>query len=411
MLEATSSASHRASLLAERLGRSEVFSNLSRGDLLAIAEFSREETYDEGQTLLIEGERADKLFVVERGRVSLEKKVQLGRHSTPRNATIDYIAPGAVAGFSALVHPHAYSTSAICVEPTRVIELDGVALRKYLEEHPAVGFKILATISSMVSSRFRHATGTLTYFLSVVSHELRSPLAAVENYLQLMLEGFAGELGPKQERMVKRCILRVTDLRGQIGDVVDLARMQPEQIEMDFTWFDLSEVGNEAIEDVRLAATEKGIRLNVEPPAEFDPIVGAPRRIRQVLTNLLNNAIRYSPNGSAVTFRASYQPEAVIVEVENEGPGIPPEDIPHIFKDFFRAGNVEGEAGMGLGLSIAKKIVEAHRGRISVTNLTDGGADASGGGRAGTCFTVVLPRDLKTPEMRRQMWKGAEETG
>ncbi len=399
-----------ASILAERLGHSEIFADLDVADLLAIAEFGREATYDEGQALLIEDEPADKLFIVERGRVALEKKVQLGRHSTPRNATIDYVIAGGGAGFSALVRPHAYSTSAVCVEPTRVIELDGVALRRYLEEHPAVGFKILATLSSVVSGRFRQATGTLTYFLSVVSHELRSPLAAVENYLRVMLEGFAGELTPKQERMVKRSVLRVTDLRGQIGDVVDLARMRPEQIQMDFTWFDFGEVGTQAIEDVRLAATEKDIRLNVEPPVKFEPIVGAPRRLRQVFTNLLNNAIRYSPNGSTVTFRAWFEPEAMLVEVENEGPGIPPEDIPHIFKEFFRASTVEGEAGMGLGLSIAKKIIDAHEGEILVRNVTGDAGDSPGEERTGTCFTVVVPRHLKTPEMRRQIWREVEES-
>lgn len=395
-------------IIAERLESSELFDGLGRPDLLSIAEFCYEDKYDEGQALLVEGEAADRLFVIERGRVALDKKVQLGRHSTPRNATIDYIVPGKVAGVSALVSPYRYSTSAVCVEPTRVIVLDGVALRQYLEEHPAVGFQVLAVLSSLIGNRYRLATSTLTYFLSVVSHELRSPLAAIENYLQVILDGFAGDINPKQERMMKRCLLRVTDLRGQIGDVVDLARMRPEQIQMDFTWFDLSGVGTEAIDDVRLAAAEKDIRINVEPPAEFERIVGAPRRMRQVFTNLLNNAIRYSPKGSTVTFRAWYDPEAMIVEVEDEGPGIPAEDLPHIFKDFFRARNVEGEAGMGLGLSIAKKIVEAHDGQILVRNIAGG---ANGHEKTGTCFTVIIPKNLKTPEMQRQLWREAGENG
>jgi signal transduction histidine kinase len=206
----------------------------------------------------------------------------------------------------------------------------------------------------------------LTYFLSVVSHELRSPLAAIENYLQVLLGGFAGELTAKQERMMKRCVVRVTDLRGQIGDVVDLARMRPEQIQT------------------------------------FEPIVGAPRRLRQVFTNLLNNAIRYSPPGSTVTFRAWYEPDTVYLEVQDEGGGILPEDLPHIFKDFYRSSSNEGASGMGLGLSIAKKIVEAHNGQILVRNVAEG-PDVEEG-KTGASFTVLIPRDLKTPQMRRQMW-------
>jgi signal transduction histidine kinase len=372
--------------MAERLGRSAIFGDLCPDDLLAISAFSNEEFYDEGEALLVEGEEATKLFVVERGKVALEKKVQLGRHSTPRNATIDYIVPFNMTGFSALVSPYIYTTSVICVEPARVIAVDGPLLRNYLDTNPVVGLKVMDKLTALIGSRYRHATETLTYFLSVVSHELRSPLAAIENYLHVMLEGYAGDLTPKQERMIKRSIIRVTDLRGQIGDIVDLARMRPEQIQVDFTWYSMEEVGNQAIEDVRLAAAEKDIRIKVEPPEEFIPIVGAPRRMRQVFTNLLNNAIRYSPEGTSIIFRAWFEPENMVVEVEDRGPGVDAEDMPHIFKEFFRSSQTSGAPGMGLGLSIAKKIVEAHNGQILVRNVSD---EAEDDGLTGSCLSRI----------------------
>jgi signal transduction histidine kinase len=395
-------ASLSPTIFAERLSRSDVFGALQEADLIAIADFCREETYRYGDVVLVEGEPADRLFVVERGKLALEKKVQIGRHSTPRNATIDYVGPGKVAGFSTLTAPYVYTTSAVCVEPTRTVTVHGEELRAYLDVHPAVGFTIMNTLAALIGDRYRHATDTLTYFLSVVSHELRSPLAAIENYLQTVLGGFVGELNPKQERMMKRSLLRVTDLRAQIGDVVDLARMRPEQIQADFEWFDPGEAGTESIEDVRLAAAEKGIHLRIEPPPKFEPIVGAPRRLRQAFTNLLHNAIRYSPPGSTVIFRAWYEPDAVIFEVEDQGPGIADEDMPHIFKDFYRASNVGETTGMGLGLSIAKKIMDAHNGEILVQNLM--GDDEQTGAR----FTVIIPRDLKTPKMRHQEWMAEE---
>jgi signal transduction histidine kinase len=385
------------SVTAERLRRSEIFGDLADVDLIAVAEFCREEAYPEGSTVLAEGAPAEDLFVIERGKLALEKKIQIGRHSTPRNATIGYVEPGEVAGFSALVAPHIYSTSAMCIEPTRVVRIDGAALRAYLHDHPAVGYTVLNTLSGLVSDRYRNAIDTLTYFLSIVSHELRSPLAAIENYLQTMLGGFAGEINEKQQRMIKRSILRVTDLRALIGDVVDLARMRPEQIQADFEWFDPGEVGTESIEDARLAAAEKKIQIQVEPPPKFEPIVGARRRMRQVFTNLLNNAIKFGPPGSKVTFRAWYEPETLYFEVADEGPGIPPDDLVHIFEDFFRADNAGETPGAGLGLSIAKKIMDAHSGKILVKNRCDEGA-------YGTCFIVVIPRNLQTPEMRRRAW-------
>jgi signal transduction histidine kinase len=389
-------------IIAERLSRSEIFGEVSTADLLAIAEFCREETYDDGNPVLVENDPADKLYIVERGKLALEKRIQIGRHSTRRNAIIGYVGPGEMAGFSTLTLPNTYTTSAVCVEPTRVIMVDGVALRSYLESHPAAGLQVMNTLAALISGRYRYATNTLTYFLSIVSHELRSPLAAIENYLQIMLEGLAGDLTNKQESMMRRCVLRLIDMRALLGNVVDLARMQPQQIQADFEWFDPGEVGSESIEDVRLAAVEKGIRIIVKPPPQFKPIVGARRRIRQVFTNLLNNAIKYSPPESIVIFRARYESENLIVEVEDEGSGIPQEELQHIFRDFYRAHNVAGTEGSGLGLSIAKKIVDAHNGQILVENLADDQENR------GTRFKIIIPSDLKTPEMQRQEWLAEE---
>ncbi|MBA4380040.1 MAG: hypothetical protein C0393_05055 [Anaerolinea sp.] len=388
-----------ASIIAERLRQSEIFGDLSDTDLANIAGFCREETHGDGDVVMTEDAPAERLLVVERGKLALEKKVQLGRHSTPRNATIGYVGPNQIAGFSTLSTPHRYSTSVICLEPTRVIVIDGEMLRAYLQEHPDAGLEVMSALAALIGDRYRSAINTLTYFLSIVSHELRSPLAAIENYLNTMLGGFAGEISPKQQRMLQRSVLRVIDLRALIGDVVDLARMRPEQIQADFEWFNPSEVGTESIEDARLAAAEKGIQIKVEPPPQFEPIVGARRRMRQVFTNLLNNAIKFSPPESKVIFRARYEPDAVIFEIEDEGPGIPPEDLPHIFKDFYRASNVGDVPGAGLGLSIAHKIVEAHNGQILVENLSDESE------KTGVRIIVIIPRNLETPEMRRQEWR------
>jgi signal transduction histidine kinase len=397
------SSSPPLSVIAERLSRAELLGELSQADRAQIAQFCSERVYQDGDLLLREGEPADCLFIIERGKVALEKKIQIGRHSTARNATIGYVGPGMSAGFSCLASPHTYSTSGVCIEPARVIAVDGIALRSYLQENPAAGLVIMGNLATLIGDRYRHSINTLTYFLSVVSHELRSPLAAIENYLQTMLGGFTGDLTSKQERMMRRCLLRVIDLRALIGDVVDLARMRPEQIQADFEWFDPGEVGAESIEDVHLAAVEKGIQIKVEPPPRFEPIVGARRRMRQVFTNLLNNAIKFSPPDSTITFRAYYRPDALIFEVEDEGPGIPEEELEHIFKEFYRASNIELTQGMGLGLSIAQKIAKAHNGQITVENLSDEA------GIHGTRFTVITPRNLTTPEMRRQKWLLAEE--
>jgi signal transduction histidine kinase len=390
-------------IYADRLKYAELFVNISKIHLFAIAEFCKEVSYLDGDTIFTEGDTAKTLLIVERGKVALEKRVQIGRHSTSRNATIDYVGPGQMAGFSTIASPHVYTTTAICVEPTRIIAIDGDDLYEYLELHPEVGLIVLHKIVSLLGGRYRRSINTLTYFLSVVSHELRSPLAAIENYIRTILEGFAGDLNPKQERMMKRSLIRILDLRGLIGDVVDLARMRPEQIQADFQWFDPGEVGRESIDDARLSAAEKNILIIPEPPPQFKPMVGARRRMRQVYTNLLNNAIKYSPDESRVIFRGRYDAENLIVEIEDQGPGIPEEELPHIFKDFYRASNVGGAPGIGLGLSIAKKIIDAHNGQISITNLSTEQEIK------GTRFAVTVPQNLQTPEMIRQEWLAQTE--
>ena len=385
-------------IFAERLEHAELFSGIPTHHLYAIAEFCTDVTFQDGETVFTEGERANTLLIVQHGKIALEKKVQIGRHSTPRNATIDYVSPGQMAGFSTLAAPHVYATSAVCLEPTRIIAINGAELYDYLELHPDVGLVVLHKIITLIGGRYRRSINTLTYFLSVVSHELRSPLAAIENYIRTILGGFAGDLNPKQERMMKRSLLRVLDLRSLIGDVVDLARMRPEQIQADFQWFDPGIVGRESVDDARLSAAEKDINIHSEPPSQFKPMVGARRRMRQVYTNLLNNAIKYSPEGSTVIFRGRYDGDNLVVEVEDEGPGIPEEDLNHIFKDFFRASNVGDAPGSGLGLSIAKKIIDAHNGQITIENFTK---DKH---KLGTRFSVIVPQNLKTPEMIRQEW-------
>jgi signal transduction histidine kinase len=380
----------------EQLQRSDIFGELDASELVGLTPLFREVSFAENEIAFAEGAPAERLVIVIEGKLSLEKSIQLGRGDAQRvrTATIGYVQAHRAAGWSSLTPPHIYTTAAVAIEPSRALVANGAELREYLKRNPVVGFKVMCVVASIAGSRYQDAISTLTYFLSIVSHELRAPLAAIENYLHVMLDGFAGEISDKQRRMLERSVTRVNDLRALIGDLVDLARMRPEQIQADFELLDPAEVGTESIEDVRLAAAEKNIKIKVDRPPEFFKIIGARRRLRQVFTNLLSNAIKFSPEGSTVTFRAYYTPEVLVFEVEDEGVGIPPEDQPHVFEEFFRGDNVENVAGLGLGLSIAKKIIEAHQGEITITSPYCEE-------KSGTRFTAFIPRSLQTPEMKR----------
>jgi signal transduction histidine kinase len=372
------------------LKRFDLFSDLSDETLTEIARMVSEEVHPEGTTLFSEDSSAEYLYLILNGKISLEKLVQLGRTGTPRRAVISVVGPGTTVGSSSLVPPYEYTSSGICIEEAKILSIPGSKLRALMTEQPEVGSIIYHRVASIIRERMTNATGTLTYFLSIVSHELKRPLAAVENYLQILLGGYAGGLTPKQTRLLERSTLRLTDLRNLISDILDFARIQPEQIRADFEWVEPSEIGSEAIEEVRLAATQNNIHLKAVAPTEFKSIVAARRRLKQVLSNLLANAVKFSPEGSTVTLSAHDEPDALVIEVLDEGIGIPPEDQEHIFDDFFRATNVAEYGGAGLGLSIAKKIVEAHEGKIEVESPYQQG-------KTGCKFTITIPRTLRVP--------------
>lgn len=381
----------------EVLRQYEFFSAFTDKELEEVVGLCHEATYAEGEKVLVEGQVAKRLFVVTQGKLSLEKELQLGQGAKRRLATVGYVAPGDLAGWSALVPPHVYTSTAVCVEPTQIIVLDGPGLRRLVERYPHAGRKLMSMVAALTKKRYQNATATLSFFVSVVSHELRAPLAAVENYLNVVLDGYAGEVTDKQRRFLERSTLRIHDLRSLIGDLVDLARLRPEQIQADFEWLDPAQVGAESVEEVGVAAKEKNIKILTKRPAEFQLIVGARRRLRQVFSNLLFNAIKFSPEGGKVVFRAWDEPDALVWQVNDEGMGIPQEDQPHIFEEFYRSHGAEKIGGSGLGLSITKSIVDAHEGRIEVESPYEGVKN-------GTRFTVSIPRHLRTPDMKRKVW-------
>ncbi|MGA9349470.1 MAG: ATP-binding protein [Anaerolineae bacterium] len=212
-----------------------------------------------------------------------------------------------------------------------------------------------------------------TYLLGMVSHDLKAPLVAIESYCQVILGGFAGEINEEQREMLERSSHRIGELLNLINDLLDVSRIEAGQIAQEFKATSLSEVVEGSLEDIQAMAKEKGTSLQVEVPAKLPVIHAAPHRLRQVLNNLLSNAIKFTPPEGLITISVEDKKDQLQIEVMDTGVGIPPEDLPYVFDDFFRGRDVE-RTGAGLGLSIAKKIVEAHGGRIWVESpcTTDG---------------------------------------
>ena len=201
-------------------------------------------------------------------------------------------------------------------------------------------------------------------FLGIAAHDLKAPLTAIQGFLWVMLGGYSGKITDKQKNMLERSTHRINELLHLISDLLDIPRIESGQIVQEMKQVSLNQVVKASIGDLRDQAKQKGVRLKAELPPALPKINGSAPRLQQVITNLVNNAINYTPEGSVI-IRVNEGDKEIQVEVTDTGIGIPPEDLANIFDDFFRASNVETK-GTGLGLSISKRIVEAHGGRIWV---------------------------------------------
>ncbi len=221
-------------------------------------------------------------------------------------------------------------------------------------------------------------------FITLVSHQLRSPLVAIQQYFEVILAGMTAPLDDRLKDMLLRARERMGALLCLINDWLDLTRLSHGQIFDKIKPLSLQPLLRKLVEFMKPAAAENKVSLRLEEAAGSDLVSGDEQSLEQVFSNLLSNAIKYNRPEGSVTVRLREEKDAVSVEVQDSGIGIAPEHLPHIFDQFYRVKRSEDQKvkGTGLGLAIAKKIVEAHNGLIRV---------ASELGR-GTTFTVLLPK-------------------
>ncbi|MCJ7653523.1 MAG: GAF domain-containing sensor histidine kinase [Actinobacteria bacterium] len=223
-------------------------------------------------------------------------------------------------------------------------------------------------------------------FLSMVAHDLKAPIAAVESYLKVMLRGAPGPLTDKQKKWLDRSVSRLDGMLELINDLLDVSRLETGQVATEMEMTSLQNVLEGCVDTARGLAEPKGIKVVNDVESGFPQIFVSEIRLAQVINNLISNAVRYTPKGGTITIRAGLDGDHILVAVEDDGSGIGKEALPRIFEDFFR-GDRETE-GTGLGLSICMRAVELHGGRIWAESPVPG----TGKG-ARFSFTLPLSRD------------------
>ncbi len=221
-------------------------------------------------------------------------------------------------------------------------------------------------------------------FITFVSHQLQSPLGAVQQYLDVLTHQAAETLAPQPREWIDRSRKKITEMRQIISDWLAFSRIDSGQLAAESKPVALPALVNEILDDFAAAAAQRPVSLSHTLPADLPPVAADAAALRMLLSNLVSNAIKYNRPDGHVTLTAGAESDRVALAVADDGIGIDLEQLPHVFEEFYRVrdNSTAGIGGTGMGLAICRRIAEELGGSIEV---------ASEPGR-GTTFTVSLPR-------------------
>jgi len=227
-------------------------------------------------------------------------------------------------------------------------------------------------------------------FISVLGHELKTPLAAIEGYLNMIQSRALGEQVADYDQAVDRCLLRAEGMRKLIRDLLDITRMESGQKRRELQRVDVQESAASALDTVRPLAEERRITLDLQAPGPVSMTADADE-IQIILNNLLSNAVKYNREAGRVDVRLGGDDQRVTIAVTDTGIGLAPNEAARLFNDFVRIKNDKTHdiPGSGLGLSLVKKLAVMYGGDVAVSSQPD----------VGSTFTVILQRDFRPPAM------------
>jgi len=200
-------------------------------------------------------------------------------------------------------------------------------------------------------------------FLSNISHELRTPLASLKALVDTLRDGALDD-PPAAQHFLDRVETEVDALTQMVQELVELTRIESGQVPLQRTPTPVAEILRPPVARLQAQAERAHVQLTLALAADIPAVFADAERLHQVVTNLVHNALKFTPPGGAVTVSAEQRDDEVVVSVRDTGAGIPADDLPRIFERFYRADRSRSGGGTGLGLSIAKHIVQAHGGRI-----------------------------------------------
>jgi PAS domain S-box-containing protein len=225
-------------------------------------------------------------------------------------------------------------------------------------------------------------------FVSMVAHELRSPLAAIEGWLDVVLSGAAGDDERKKEAWLERAKERAHSLLALVNDLLEINKIEAGKVALKMESVQVADIIRKLVDFLKPEADRKALSFTIRMPEALPTVQADVQDMEKLFTNLISNAIKYNVDKGSVTIEATVDAQYVGFHVRDTGIGMAPEHLPRIFDDFFRIEDKRTSkiSGTGLGLTIAKKIVDSHFGHLEVKSRPD----------QGSTFSVFLPYQKRT---------------
>ena len=243
--------------------------------------------------------------------------------------------------------------------------------------------RLLSEQQKSLVDQLSKANAAKNRFLGMAAHDLRNPLASIRGLAEFLRDGVVGPLSPEQMDLIKTIHEASQGMLDLVNELLDVATIESGELKINLEPHNLTELIEKNITLANIETAKKGTKIVFAAPANPTMVPIDAGKIRQVVANLLSNALKYSPSGSTITVELHHNKGTWAFSVKDQGPGIPENERDKLFKDFGRLSvkTTGGEKSTGLGLAICRKIVDAHRGTITTENLPKRGCE----------FRVTLP--------------------
>jgi signal transduction histidine kinase len=384
---------------------------LSETSRTRLKELLHDEHHPANTVIFREGMPGDVLYIIWSGRVAIVKDLE---GETP--TLLAYGEPGEILGEISLLENGPHSASVVAVEDTHLLHLSRADLQRLVSEQSPIGVEIMGALGKIVSTRLRTADEARTSIIhaesrlarrvqqlaterehlaelerlrqettDLIVHDLRSPLNCIDASLELLQMVLPEDVLASCAQIIDLALGSCRDVLELVDSLLEVASMESDKLVLDLQPISLLPLIADTVNRLRLLAEKSDIILNLDAPAELPSVRGDGHRLERVVSNLLDNALKYTPKGGAITVAVRPANGQVEVRVTDTGPGIPPEYRERIFDRFAQVPGSEGRRrGLGWGLAFCRSVIEAHGGRIWVESEV---------GR-GSTFAFTIPVEM-----------------